>query len=239
MKRRGLLRNNSGTSALEFALVLPVLLTLGLYGSEVANMTSANQAVSQLALSVADNASRLGQTDNSGVTPTITEADVDAVMFGALKQGASLDIATRGKIILTSLEKDTATGKQYIRWQRCRGSLAKNSLYGNQTTLNGLVGPVIAGVGTSTNKVTAKTRSAVMVAEVYYDYRGVTGTMFTSNFTMRREAAFIIRDDLEAFYGVCSFSQLPVLSAVGVKALPAQGVHSPRTLRSKRQAQEL
>jgi Flp pilus assembly protein TadG len=188
-------RHTSGAAAVEFALILPVFLVLGLYGTEVANMTVANLQVSQIALSVADNASRLGQTDNSGVTPTITEADVDGVLYGALQQGTALGFATRGRVILTSLEKDATTGKQYIHWQRCRGSLARTSAYGNDGLLNGLTSAVITGLGAGTQKVTANTGSAVMFAEVYYQYRGIIGSMYVGTITMKREAAFIIRDD--------------------------------------------
>lgn len=197
MKRqaRALLRANSGAAAVEFAVSLPVMLILGLVGAEVANMTSANLAVSQIALSVADNASRLGQTDNSGVTPTVTEADVDAVLFGALQQGAPLGLATRGRIILSSLERDATTGKQYIHWQRCRGSLSKASAYGNDSTLNGLAGGTITGLGSGTQKAVARANSAVMFAEVFYEFRGALGSYYIGTVTMKREAAFVVRDD--------------------------------------------
>ena len=99
MRRRGgriaawrlalrLARDGSGVSLIEFALMLPVLMTLGLLGTEVAWMSSVNMQVSQIALSLADNASRLGQTDNSSVTPTISEADIDSIMSGAIRQVA-------------------------------------------------------------------------------------------------------------------------------------------------------
>lgn len=184
-----------GQAAVELALALPMMLTLGLMGAEVANMTSANLAVSQIALSVADNASRLGQADNSGVTPTIREADVDAVLAGALQQGATIGFSGRGRIILSSLERDSATGKQFIRWQRCRGSLARISAYGNDSTLNGLVGPVITGLGSGAQKATARPNSGVMFAEVFFDYRSQVGPIFIGSFTMKREAAFVVRDD--------------------------------------------
>ena len=204
--------DTSGAASVEFALILPLLLVLGLYGSEVANMTVANLQVSQMALSVADNASRLGQTDNSGVTPTITESDVDGVLYGALQQGASLGFQASGRVILTSLEKDTATGKQYIHWQRCRGSLTRTSAYGNDSTLNGLNGPVISGLGSGTQKVTAKTGSSVMFVEAYYQYRGVLGSMYVGNVTMKREAAFIVRDDRNLTPGLTGGGSLSACS---------------------------
>lgn len=189
--------DSSGAASVEFALILPLLLVLGLYGSEVANMTVANLQVSQMALSVADNASRLGQTDNSGVTPTITESDVDGVLYGALQQGASLGFATKGRVILTSLEKDMATGKQYIHWQRCIGNLSVQSAYGNDTTHTGLTGAAITGMGSGTTKVAAPAASnnqAVMFVELYYTYNGLFGTMFLKPQRFANEAAFITRD---------------------------------------------
>ena len=73
---------------IEFALVLPLFLLLGLFGTEMAHMTTVNMQVSQLATSLADNASRLGQTDNSAVTPTISEVDIDSVMTRSCGTGS-------------------------------------------------------------------------------------------------------------------------------------------------------
>ena len=89
--------NTSGVALTEFAVVAPVFLTLGLAGFELAQMASTKMKVSQLALSVADNASRLGQTDNNAVSPTVNESDVAAVLFGAEEQGN-----TRGALVVLS-----------------------------------------------------------------------------------------------------------------------------------------
>ena len=104
-------------------------------------------------------------------------------------------LATRGRIVLTSLERDTATGKQYIHWQRCRGALARNSAYGNDSNRNGLSGPAITGMGSGAQKITAKTGSAVMYAEAFYEHRGLFGDLYVANVVMQREAAYIVRDD--------------------------------------------
>lgn len=199
---RSLLADRSAVSFVEFAFILPIFLTLGLVGAEIAWMSIINMQVSQVALSLADNASRLGQTDNSSVTPTITEADLDSIMSGAERQGSSYDLATRGRIILSSLEYDGVTGKQYIHWQRCRGDLDRDSLYGDDGSDNGLGARTIAGVGKASDKITAAPGSAVMVAEVYFQYRSLFANVLTSIPTFRQEAVFTIRDDRNLTPGV-------------------------------------
>ncbi|MBB4612404.1 TadE/TadG family type IV pilus assembly protein [Novosphingobium taihuense] len=199
---RRLLRNTSGVSVIEFAIVTPFILSIALYGIEVAYMNAVDMKLSEIALSLADNASRIGQTDNSVVTPTVSETDINEVMRGAQEQAAGLEFATRGKIILTSLERDSATGKQYIRWQRCYGRLGRQSAYGNDSTRNGLNGTALAGMGSGTTKITAGAGSAVMFVEVYYQYEGLLGTTFVRNPVMRKEGAFLIRDNRNLTPGV-------------------------------------
>jgi hypothetical protein len=200
---RRLRRDRSGIAVMELAICLPPLIYMGMYGLELVNLATANMQISQIALSLADNASRLGQTDNSGVTPTIQETDVDSVMTGAVKQGAPMDLVNRGKIILTSLEVDGYTGKQYIHWQRCRGALDRDSAYGNDTNHNGLTGAAIAGLGDGTQKITALPGSAVMFVEIYYNYERLFGDFFIKdNKVLTREAAFVIRDDRNLTPGV-------------------------------------
>lgn len=187
-------RDQSGISMVEFGLSLPMLVALGLFGIEIVNMTTANMQISQLALAVADNASRLGQTDNSAVAPTIAEAEIDAVMSGARRQGMGMKFKENGRVILSSLERH-ANGRQYIHWQRCTGDLAKVSAYGNDTSNNGLTGPAWDGLGQPGRKVAANPGQAVMFVEVYYNYQPLFGTMFFSGRQFRHEAAFIVRDD--------------------------------------------
>lgn len=194
--------DTSGVSLVEFAVISPLMLTLGLVGSEVAWMSIVNMQVSQIALSLADNASRLGQTDNSSVTPTITESDIDSIMSGAIKQGSSIDLGSRGRIILSSLEYDDATGKQYIHWQRCQGTLERNSAYGDDGDKNGLGSSQLTGVGQAAEKIRAVQGSAVMVAEVYYEYDSLFAKAFTSASLFRQEAVFSIRDDRNLAPGV-------------------------------------
>ena len=197
-----LARDRSGVSVVEFAIITPFILSIALYGLEVAYMNSVDMKISEIALSLADNASRIGQTDNSVVTPTVSEGDINEVMRGAQEQAAGLDFAARGRIILSSLERDAATGKQYIRWQRCYGRLSRQSAYGNDSTRNGLNGTALAGMGSGPTKITASANSAVMFVEVYYQHRGLMGDLFVDNPVMRKEGAFLIRDNRNLTPGV-------------------------------------
>jgi Flp pilus assembly pilin Flp len=201
---RRLRGDQRGVSFMEFALILPILVTLGFYGTEIAYMAVINMQVGQMASSLADNASRLGQTDNSAVTPSVSETMIDSVMSGALVQGSSFNFAANGKLILSSLENSTATtpNRQYIHWQRCRGSLVTKSKYGPQGY--GLTGTALAGMGNPV--ITANTGSAVMYVEVYYTYQPLFGTMFVNKTTFRRESAYMIRDDRNLTAGVTGTS---------------------------------
>lgn len=185
----------SGVALTEFAIVAPVFISVGLFGFEVSYMAVTKMKVNQIALSVADNASRLGQTDNSAVPPTITEDEVSAILDGADKQGGSIELGANGRIILSSLEYDPATERQFIHWQRCYGEKEIDSAYGNDTDNNGLNGTELTGMGTGATKAIAPPGEAVMFVEIYYEYPAVFASAFVSDMTFREEAAFIIRDD--------------------------------------------
>lgn len=192
----------AGVAAVEFALTLPLFVLVGIVGTEIAYMASVNMQVSQVALTLADNASRLGQTDNSSVMPTVTESDIDSVMSGAVRQGESFSLGENGRIILSSLEYDSFTGRQYIHWQRCTGSLERESRYGDDGENNGLGSTEITGVGLADSKISAPEGSAVMVAEVYYEYEGLFTGFLDFQPVFRQEAIFAIRDDRNLTPGV-------------------------------------
>lgn len=206
---RGLLRllrrlrdETRAVSTIEFALILPLFITLGLTGVELAYMSTVNMQISQAAISLADNASRLGQTDNSAVTPTVTEADIDSIMSGALQQGEGFDLEGKGRLILSSLEYDDTTGLQYIHWQRCAGDLEQASIYGDDGDNNGLGSNEIEGVGSGDPLIRAAPGSAVMVAEIYYEHDGILQGTLGQTALFREEAIFAIRDDRNLGPGV-------------------------------------
>jgi hypothetical protein len=208
---RSLARDRSGNTIIEFAFAMPLLGIVCFYGVDVAYMASVSTQVSQMALSVADNASRLGQTDNSAVKPTVQEADIDAVMYGALQQGSSYDFENNGKIILTSLERNAA-GTQWIHWQRCAGKLVRTSAYGNDTTKNGINGSPITSIGRPGHTVavpTTPTNQAIMFVEVYYKYTPLLNGLYIKNddVEFKQEATVLVRDDRDLAGGLAGIKK--------------------------------
>lgn len=199
---RQILRDTAAVSVTEFAIVLPVFMTLGMYGAEIAWMNSASMEASQIAIALADNASRLGQTDNSGVTPTITGDDVASVLSGALQEGKAINLEGEGRVILSSLEAHPVTGKQYVHWQECKGDLKRDSAHGKPDPLGNALSNLANGLALGKTKITAPPGSAVMVAEVWYTYKGLFGTMFVKPFVMHEQAAVIVRDNRNLSPGI-------------------------------------
>ncbi|MCA0977492.1 pilus assembly protein [Qipengyuania flava] len=183
---RKLRSDKRGLALTEFAVVAPVFISLGMFGFEIAYMAITKMRVSQIALSVADNASRLGQTDNGAFVTTIREDQVSSVLNGSLIEGRSIDMNENGRIILSSLEVDPRNDNQFIHWQRCIGTKEVDSAYGGE-------GEELEGMGTP--QITAPPEEAVMFVEVVYTYSPVFSGAFVGDVNFRDEAAFIIRDD--------------------------------------------
>lgn len=175
----------------EFAFTAPLILSLGMLGTETAFLTITHLRISQVAMQVADNASRVGELDML-VARQVFERDVNEAFVGAEKYGENFELMQRGRIILSSLQQN-AQGGQNIRWQRCRGAKVFNSSFGVEGT--GANGRSFPGMGPSGQQIQASPGTAVMFVEVAYDYRALTPfTMFDGQ-EIRYTAAFNIRDN--------------------------------------------
>jgi len=189
MKLRRLLRDHSGVAMLEFALGAPFVLTFGLWGIEISNLALTNMKVSQVAMHLADNASRIGDTSVLA-DRKIYESDINDVLYGAnLQGGQSLNLYEPGRVIVSSLEVN-ASGQQYIHWQRCKGKKNHTSSYGVQGANLGTT-----GMGPTGYKVLAQPNDAVIFVEVVYDYQPLVSAAFVSNTTIAATSAFTVRDD--------------------------------------------
>jgi hypothetical protein len=178
----------SGLAFLEFAMSLPVLVTLSLVGLETANLAMAHLRISNIAMLTADNAAR--------VRDSIDEANVIEIMTGAKMTGDSIRFRQNGRIILSSVEPNTAgaggasTG-QWIRWQRCDGAKNTVSNYGPQGT--GQTNSSLQAVGPAGNQIAATSGTAIMLVEVVYDYQPLVSSTIFGPRQIRYESAFNVR----------------------------------------------
>lgn len=190
---RRLVADRRAMSAVEFALIAPVMTTLGLGGIELANMAITYTRVSQVAIQIADNTSRAKQaTGTSGAM--MREFDVNEALAQVDLVYPGLKIFNNGRVIVSSLEQN-ASGGQWIHWQRCKGTYTTGvSKYGTQGT--GATGTAFAGMGPTANIVTADAQSAVMFVEVYYQYQPIFFRLGgAAPPTIYRAAAMFVRDD--------------------------------------------
>lgn len=193
---RALAGSARAAAMMEFALVLPLLLLVGLGGVELSRYALVTLRLSQIAQSVADNAGRYRSA--------LDETDVNEIMIGAKLMGNGIGLGSNGRIILSDLEQRTnvtGTGgqgtkttdnpngyRQWIRWQRCAGALNKTSSYGLpldasgnavtnlSSTINADHGAVetastIDGMGPTGAQIAASSSTAVMVVELFYTYK--------------------------------------------------------------------
>lgn len=173
------LRCERGTALIEFAVALPVLLTFVVGGMELTNYVLVQMKINRIASMTADNASRLR-------TP-MTESYVNQLFTGVDKAGGDINFKTHGRVILSSVQNNSAGNGQWIRWQRCFGNLPVNSKYGTQ------------GKGQSNNSLPtvnglqAQSGSALMYAEVYYDYQPIITNSSFNPGRVTQEASYVVR----------------------------------------------
>jgi len=177
----------SGLAFVEFALSLPVLVTLSLVGLETANLAMAHLRVSNIAMIAADNAAR--------VRDRIDEANVIELLTGAKMTGDNIRFRQNGRIILSSIEPNAPSGGasngQWIRWQRCDGAKNVASNYGPEGT--GQTSSSLQAVGPSGNQISASSGTAIMLVEVVYDYQPLVSNSIFGARQIRYESAFNVR----------------------------------------------
>lgn len=189
-----LLRDNrSGIALIEFAYGLPAVLGIATYGLEVANLAQTHLRVSQVALSLADNASRVGATSNLNVQQ-IREVDINDVMQAARLQSTTMNLPANGRITLSSLEQNAAGG-QWVHWQRClgvRNGDEWDSSYGIEG--QGKTGTAFPGMGKAGEEAKAPPNSAVMFVEVNFEYKPLIWTRLVGKPRIHYTASYVVRD---------------------------------------------
>lgn len=209
---RTLRRDRSGIALTEFALALPLLLAAGLGGIETANLAVTTLRVNQVAMQIADNASRIGDT-SSLENRKIYESDINDLLLGSnIQAGPSIDLYAHGRVIVSSLEVVPDTDdQQYIHWQRCKGIKNHPSSYGSQG--DGLDG-TLTGMGPVGEEVMAQRGEAVIFVEVSYDYQPLIAGFFGDDRVISSTSAYTVRDsrDLTQIYQRDAGSPDPIAS---------------------------
>ena len=207
-----LARDASGTALTEFALTFPLVLAVGCWGVELSSLAICNLRISQYALNLADNASRVGLDGASSVT-TMREVDVNDVLQGAKLEGAGINLTTNGRITLSSLENvqryysdgtSDSTRVLRVHWQRCLGAMSGtgyDSTYPTVSTTAGsdptraTAGLTVTNYGPSSATVTAPNDTGVMFVEVNYLYKPLFGSIYLNPQIIHYVASFVVRDN--------------------------------------------
>lgn len=145
------LNNNAGVAAVEFALTIPMLLTLFYGGFEVSRYMLIAQKVEKLAAASADVVAQSDQVTNTELASLLgaTSSIMKPYTFGA-----------NGVVIISSLYRAAGSTTVKIAWQRSGGgSLVAQSKLGAAGAT-----PVLP-TGFTLNE-----RDNVIVAEVYYSF---------------------------------------------------------------------
>jgi Flp pilus assembly pilin Flp len=183
-------RDKSGVAMIEFAFTAPLILGMGMLGTETAYLVLTHLQVSQIAMQAADSASRVGEQDVLQARQ-VFERDINEALVGAEKLGESIALYEQGRVIISSLQQN-ADGGQWIAWQRCRGAKLHESSFGEEG--DGATGTGFAGMGEPGREITAASGTAVMFVEVAYDYDSLTPFPIFDGNEITYTAAFNIRD---------------------------------------------
>ncbi|KPF65233.1 TadE/TadG family type IV pilus assembly protein [Porphyrobacter sp. AAP60] len=187
---RKLAHNKSGVAMVEFAFTAPLILAMGMIGTDTAFYVITHMQVSQVAMQIADGTSRIGEQDVL-IERKVFERDVNEAFVGTEKLGDNIRIFERGRVIVSSLQRND-DGGQWIAWQRCRGAKVHNSSYGFED--DGKTGTSFPGMGETGREITAAQGTAVMFVEVSYDYESLTPFGVFEGKTINYTAAFNVRD---------------------------------------------
>jgi Flp pilus assembly protein TadG len=205
-------RNESGLAIVELAVSLPFFIGLVVGGVETANYASVIMQLNLITLHTADAAARIG-TATPSANKTISEAQINDVFQGSLREGKRIDVggnhsytdsstgvkSTRGnaRIILSSVEEvaafDASAPRYRIRWQRCTGSAAfYTSNYGTKSTATS-----VTGIGPVGQQASPPPGGVLMFVELQYYFKPLIVNSFSklTDRTISQFASMVVREN--------------------------------------------
>ena len=151
--RQRFLGDRRGAILVELAVALPVIVAIIIGGFDTGRYVLLHQKMNRAAATMADLVSR----------PTsISEAEIDIMFSAASELLQPYDLTTRGRVIVSSVSKESG-GTEVIDWQHAGGgSLTASSEIG-----------IAGGAPTLPDGFTVRDDENLIVAEVCFDYEPV------------------------------------------------------------------
>lgn len=163
--------HQGGLAAVEFALILPILVVLWIGGVEVTQALSVDRRLNNLAASIADLAAR---------SKALEYSDVDR--FFDLSEAVMYPFSDTGVGMRVSAVAMDGDGNASIDWSRSRGLTA----YSDAEAMNALVPANLRVPDTQ-----------LIMAEVTYTYRPTVGYVITGDLALDDRAFFVPRQVAE------------------------------------------
>ena len=165
---RTIWRDDRGVAAIEFALLLPVLVVLMIGCLEVTMKIWSTQKAEKLSVTLADVIAQ---------SQTVTKSDLTKLTGSVDRIMDPFPFGTNGVVIISSVYRAQDTEEVKVNWQfKTTGSLtvaSKIGLEGDDATLP--------------DELTLNERENVIVAEVFYKYKPIApGLMFDEAVVYRR-----------------------------------------------------
>lgn len=159
---RGFLRNADGVVAMEFGLLLPVMIVMAFGSFEVTRMIRASLRLNDVAQTVADLVAQQDTITASGMANFCTGGGFVMTPFSA----TPLDVS------VASVTYSSASAGRVLDW--------------SDTTCG--AGTAIASPTTLAVADTPTVKDSVIIAQAVYVYTPIVNTIVTSTFTMTRTA---------------------------------------------------
>ncbi len=159
----------SGMAAVEFSLILPILVLLWIGGVEVTQALSIDRRLNNLASAVGDLSAR---------SKTLSYSDVSNIL--SIAPGAMFPYSTGGLQLRVSAVDISSGGDAKVAWSRVSGSGI--TAYADAENVNSVV-PEALRVNDS----------QVIMAEVYYVYTPAVGYVITGNLNLDDRMFFVPR----------------------------------------------
>ncbi len=181
-KRHPFIADLSGTIALEFVYVLPVLVFLWLAGTEVARAISVDQKISRAAVSAGELASHAS---------VLTNEEVENI-FNVVEGAVHPHPREKMDLILTAISID-GKGQAQVLWSRARG---RKEAHAKSADVGALIEPELRRPNTQ-----------IIMSEAFYPYRPAVGYVVTGTVEIDRRSFHVPRGG--SGIQLCAGRQMP------------------------------